>query len=206
MTFPNKKYNKISEFTEEYIKRQSIAIKNLDLIALEDMSKLIERTYLDNRTLYVCGNGGSAAIANHMVCDHGKLVGTDTNVRVKICSLSNSIEMITALSNDLSYDEIYSYQIKNLGEYNDTLLTISASGNSPNIIKAMRSAKELGLNVISFTGFCGGESSKLSDININVNSDNYGIIEDVFQSLMQIVAQFIRMNNMNENLIKKRHF
>ena len=206
MTFPNKKYNKISDFTKEYIRKQSIAVKNLDLIALEDMTKLIERTYLDNRTLYVCGNGGSAAIANHMVCDHGKLIGTDTNIRVKIYSLSNSIEMITALSNDISYDEIYSYQIKNLGENDDTLLTISASGNSPNIINAMKSAKELGLNVISFTGFCGGESLKISDININVTSDNYGIIEDVFQSLMQIVAQFIRLKNMKEDLINKRLF
>ena len=206
MSFPESKYNSISEFSKAYMKKYVSIVQNIDFLSLEKISKLIEKTYLNNKVLFVCGNGGSAAIANHMVCDHGKLIGTDTKVRVKIHSLCNSIELVTAISNDIAYDEIFSLQLKNLGELDDTLFILSASGNSRNIINGIKIAKKLGLNVISFTGFDGGEAKKLSDINLNVPIDNYGIIEDAFQSLMQIIAQYIRMKYMDERTIKERFF
>ena len=142
MSFPKIKYNNISDFSSAYIKNYEATVKNIDFLSLEKITQVIERTYLNNKVLFVCGNGGSAAIANHMVCDHGKLIGTDTNIRVKINSLCNSIELITAISNDIIYDEIFSFQIKSFGELGDTFFAMSASGNSKNIINGMKVAKK----------------------------------------------------------------
>lgn len=206
MTFPDSKYTEIEDFSKDYFTNYKNATDNIDWKSLKLASNTIEKTYINNRKLFVCGNGGSAAIANHLICDHGKLIGTDTKIRVQAFSLSNSIEIISAIANDISYNEIFSFQLNNLGNKGDTLLTISGSGNSLNIIKAIEKAKTLGMSTISFTGFDGGKSSKLSDINIHISSKNYGIVEDAHQALMQIISQFLRMKYMDASLVKERIF
>ena len=138
--------------------------------------------------VYSCGNGGSAAIANHLVCDHCKLVRTDTALIPRIYSLSTTVEVITAIGNDLSYDEIFVYQLRALAKPGDALITISSSGDSENIVRAALWAKENGLPVISMTGFSGGRSADIADVNLHVAADNYGVIEDVHQSLMHLLA------------------
>ena len=206
MTFPEYKYNDIKNFSKDYFFNYKIATDKIDLQKLTIATNIIEKTYLNNNKLLVCGNGGSAAIANHLVCDHGKLIGTDTKIKVQAFSLCNSIELITAIANDISYEDIFSFQLDNLGHRDDTLLTISGSGNSKNIINALEKAKILGMNTISFTGFQGGKSSQISDVNVHVSSENYGIVEDAHQALMQIISQFLRMKYMDSSLIKERLF
>ena len=88
----------------------------------------------------------------------------------------------------------------------DVLLTISGSGTSRNIVKVIEAAQGLQLTTIAFTGFDGGKSGGMSDIHVHVPSDNYGIVEDIHQSLMQIVAQFIRMGHMDPQLVAERRF
>lgn len=206
MTFPNELFLTASTFMEAYVVEQQKAINAVDFTSVEAATDILETAYKNNNVVYVCGNGGSAAIANHMVCDHGKLIQTDTSLRIKIHSLSNSSEMMTAIANDISYDEVFSYPLRSLGEKGDVLMTISGSGESPNIIKAIEAAKERQMQVIALTGFTGGKSASLSDVNVHVPCDNYGIAEDVHQSIMQIIAQFIRMKNMNSELIPDRKF
>ena len=100
--------------------------------------------------------------------------------------------MISAIANDVGYDYIFSYQIEMKGNQDDVLIAISASGNSPNIIKALATAKEKGLITIAFVGFDGGKAKEIADIVIHVEEDNYGIIEDAHQSVMHILAQNLR--------------
>ncbi len=116
------------------------------------------------------------------------------------------MEMITAIANDISYDEIFVYQLQTLAEPGDVLLTVSSSGDSENVVRAAQWAKDQGLEVIAFTGFEGGRTAKLATINLHVSGDNYGVVEDTHQGLMHILAQFIRQNRMDESMIRERKF
>ena len=121
----------------------------------------------------------------------------------KIISLSSNLELITAISNDIKYDEIFSFQLARLANKDDCLITISASGNSKNIINVIKWAKANNLKTISLNGFDGGKAKKLSDFSVNVPSNNYGIIEDLHQSIMHILSQSIRMKFLKKNDISK---
>ena len=121
-------------------------------------------------------------------------------------SLSTNIELITAIANDISYDDTFVYQLRTLAEKGDVLITISASGDSENVLRAAAWAKKNGLKVIAFTGFAGGRTAKLAHVNLHVKGDNYGVVEDAHQSLMHILAQYVRLSRMPESVIKKRKF
>lgn len=206
MTFPDTRFQNVSNYMDAYASQHQAAMQGVDRSALSAACDILEAAYLQNNFVFVCGNGGSAAIANHMVCDHGKLIETDTSIKVKIHSLCNSVELMTAIANDISYEDVFAYPLRSMGLKSDVLLTISGSGESPNVVKAAETAKELGMQVIAFTGFSGGKSADISDVNVHVPSENYGIIEDIHQGLMQVIAQFIRMKHMEEFLISQRRF
>ena len=114
--------------------------------------------------------------------------------------------MITAIGNDISYDEIFICQLRALATPGDALITISSSGDSENIVRAASWASENNIPVISMTGFSGGRSAEIADVNLHVSAENYGVVEDVHQSLMHILAQYIRQAHMDEGLIRQRKF
>ena len=206
MSFPDKKYSDANGYVDAYFSEISRAAASVDRAKVEDAAAILMKAYSDGRMVYSCGNGGSAAIANHLVCDHCKLVRTDTDLTPKIVSLSTTVEIITAIGNDISYDEIFAYQLDALAESDDVLVTISSSGDSENILRAIQVAKEKGMLVISMTGFSGGRSAKVADVNLHVAADNYGVIEDVHQSLMHLLAQYVRHLHMDEAVIRQRKF
>jgi len=206
MPFPEIKYKDISTFKNSYFENLCHAYKSIDDNKLTQAAALLTEIYTKGGFVYSCGNGGSAAIANHLVCDHSKLVRTDTHLSSRIVSLSSTVEIITAIGNDISYDDIFVYQLSCLAKQGDALITVSSSGNSENIVKAAQWAKDNKIPVIALTGFEGGRSSQIADINIHVSSNNYGIVEDTHQSIMHILAQYIRMAHMQEELIKSRKF
>ncbi len=206
MTFPDQMPSKLEDFFDGYIKRVSEAYHSVDLEKLDKAINIIENCIKNNKTLYVCGNGGSTSIANHFYCDYLKGTSTDTKLKPKIISLSSNTEIITAISNDISYDQIFAYQLERLSDKGDVILTISASGNSDNIVNAINFGRSNDLVTISMTGFEGGRSSQIADINIHVKGTNYGIVEDSHHSLMHIITQFIRVKNMPSNLISQKKF
>ena len=206
MTFPDEKFDDIGSFTDAYFEKITAAAASVDRAKLTQAADILENTYSKNNTLFVCGNGGSAAISGTFVCDHSKLVQTDTNLNAKVVSLADNMSMVTAIANDLSYDDIFSYQLQTLASFGDTLLTISASGDSENVVKAATWAKENKMKVIAFTGFEGGRLAELASVHLHVSADNYGVIEDVHQSLMHLLAQYIRMKQMSAGLVAERKF
>lgn len=163
------------------------AIKHLNPGVLQSAANVI----LGAKTVLVAGNGGSAAIANHLTCDMSK--GTYPTEHIRVISLSCNTPLITAIANDLGYDQTFVHQAKLISpEYcSDVLILISSSGNSPNIIAAARWAKEADIKIIGFTGFEGGELKKLADISIHIPSNNYGIVEDCHSIAMHAIAQYI---------------
>ncbi len=206
MTFPDEKYSSVSDYADAYFARVDRAQASVDRDKLTAALKLLEAAYEKGATLYVCGNGGSASISNHLVCDHSKGGQTDTDLKPKVVSLATNIEVITAIANDIAFDDVFVYQLQTLAEKGDVLLTISSSGDSENVVRAAKWAKENGVRVIAFTGFDGGRTARLADVNLHVEGDNYGVVEDTHQSLMHILAQYVRLKRMAESVVKKRKF
>lgn len=206
MTFPDNKYSDIGAYADDYFEQITKAQASVDRSRLRQAGRIIEDAYARGAMLYVCGNGGSAAIANSFVCDHAKLVQTDTNLIPRVISLSANIPMITAIANDISYDDVFLYQLKTMARPGDVLLTVSASGNSENVVRSAQWARDNGMEVISFTGFDGGRSAAVATVNLHVAGDNYGVVEDVHQSFMHLLAQYIRQTRMSEDLIRQRKF
>jgi len=176
----------------QYRNGVSTALDSVDMQVLTDAFNVIVECIKKNNTVFVCGNGGSAAIAEHFTCDHSKGVQSNTSLCPKFISLNSNVSLLTAYANDYGYEHVFSSQLKHLGKQGDCLICISSSGNSPNIINALDAGNALGLNTISFTGFYGGKARSISKLNVHVNSLNYGIVEDCHQILMHNLAQYIR--------------
>ena len=206
MTFPDEKYTEIAAFCDAYFERLSAAHASVDRSRLAAAARLLAGAYDRGATLFVCGNGGSAAIANSFVCDHAKLIQTDTDLVPRVVSLSDNVPMITAIANDISYDDIFLYQLRTAARPGDVLLTVSASGDSENVVRAAQWARDNELEVVAFTGFSGGRTADLANVGVHAEGDNYGVVEDTHQSLMHILAQYIRLSRMGGDLITERKF
>jgi D-sedoheptulose 7-phosphate isomerase len=156
--------------------------------------------------IYACGNGGSAAIANHLLCDFHKGIQTGTMLKPRVVSLSAHLELLTAIANDISYNDVFVYQLRTMARPGDLLITISSSGNSENIVRAATWAKQNNIPTISMTGFSGGRSATIADVTIHVAAENYGIVEDVHQSVMHLLSQYLRQAQMSPEAIKQSKF
>lgn len=173
----------------KYIDELYLGMKQIPYNDIEKSIKQIVKTIKNKNNIFICGNGGSAAISNHYVCDFLKLVREKTNFKPKIYSLSNSMELITAISNDFNYKDIFSYQIDSYSKKGDLLIIISSSGNSRNILKALKASKKNKMVSISFTGFRGGIAKKISDISVHLKLNNYGQSEDGHHILMHFIME-----------------
>jgi len=198
--FPNKKYFKFEKYFNDYSKELIKCINDSDVKKISIVNKLLKKKYMNGNNIFVCGNGGSAAIANHFECDHKKILFETKKIKPKIISMCSNNSLITAISNDHSYEDVFSKQLEYLAKKDDILITISSSGNSENIIRAIKFAKKNKIKVISFTGFDGGRSKKLCDMNLHVKSRNYGVIENLHHAFMNIISQYIK----NQVLSKKK--
>ncbi|MFL2896535.1 MAG: SIS domain-containing protein [Candidatus Pelagibacter sp.] len=181
----------LNTFFKKYTNNLNIAITNINIKNLNLASKLILDVIKKGKTIYVCGNGGSAAIANHYVCDFIKYFRQRSKFSPKIVSLSNSIETITAIANDMNYKYIFKYQLESLYKKGDILLIVSSSGNSENVKEVLKFANKKKIKTIGFSGFKGGYLNKNSNISLYVKAMNYGISEDSHHVLMHIILQYL---------------
>jgi len=143
------------------------------------------------KRVYVCGNGGSAAIADHLCCDWTKGTRVPGQPALKTHSLVANNALMTALANDYGYEETFAAQVEMYGEAGDVLVAISSSGNSPNIVKACEAARARGMKVLGLSGFSGGKLAAISDVSLHTPFDNYGLVEDCHQVLMHVLSQFL---------------
>ena len=206
MKFPKQKSEDIGSYVDQYFSSVTLAAKGVQRSMIKKAADLLMAIYKAEKFVWVCGNGGSSAIANHLVCDHIKGIRSNTKLKTRVVSLVNNLETITAVSNDISYDEIFVFQLESLAQRGDLLITISSSGDSENVVKAFEWARNTGLYTITFTGFSGGRTQKHADANIHVDAENYGVVEDVHQCLMHILAQFIRMRELSADEVGKLLF
>jgi len=186
---------------DDYAQRVNRGILSVDKTQFQKAFDVLCDAYLNGKKeVFICGNGGSLTMSDHFHCDHGKGTHFDAKMKPRIQPLTNG-SILTAIANDIGYDEVFSFQLNFKAKSDDILVAISASGNSPNIIRAITKAKELGMTVVAFVGFDGGKAKDLADVCLWVREDNYGIIEDCHQSFMHILAQSIRMKyNCNQEI------
>ena len=187
----------IREFTDDYYTQFVEVLRAFDKASLEPIAAVMERVAESGGTLWVAGNGGSAAISDHTVCDATKLPFVEGQPVLRSVSLASNGPMLTALGNDFSYDEVFSRQLKYYLTSNDALLVVSSSGNSPNVVRACEYAHECGVPTIAFVGFSGGRLAALADHVVHVAVDNYGMAEDAHQSVMHVLTQYLRALNLS---------
>ena len=204
--FPTKKIKNSKDFYLEYINQKISVLQNIDFKQLDKITNLLKKCFKDNNIVYTCGNGGSSSLADHFTCDFIKQSNNKTNLQVKSISLTSNFSLISAIANDINFDEIFSFQIDKLCKKNDVLFLFSVSGNSPNLVKAVKKAKKMSVKTISFTGFDGGKLAKMSDLNLNFPIANYGIVEDCHVSLMHYLSQYLRNISINNNNFEKINF
>lgn len=196
--FPERLYEDAGHYCDEYFNLLTTAASVVDRAQLRRAADIIERTAQGDGTIFACGNGGSAAIANHLACDCLKGIRTDTGLKPRVTSLASGIELLTAIANDIGYDDVFVYQLQSLARPGDMVMAISSSGQSPNIVKALSWARENGIASVAMTGFNGGQAAALADVNLHVHAENYGIVEDLHQSLMHMLAQYVRHKNLDD--------
>ena len=171
----------------------SHGFNSINTNTLKIAAETIVDAILTGRNIFTCGNGASASIAQHWACDYTKGCSIiEKGIKPRVISLSANIPLMTAISNDISYDDVYSYQLERLADPGDVLITISSSGNSPNVVKAIESSKELCVTSIALTGFNGGKCKELADIPLHVDIHEYEAAEDVHQAVMHMIAKYIR--------------
>ena len=186
---------------KEYYEREIRALKDLDLDSINESMNAIYETYKNGGTIYVCGNGGSASTASHIQNDFNKGISEHLEEKFNFHSLSDNISTITAIANDIGYEEIFKFQIENKITDNDLLLAISGSGNSVNVINAAIYAKKRGAKVIAMTGFDGGMLKEIADYSMHADIEDMQITEDIHLSfdhmMMKVFYNYLVKNEIS---------
>ncbi len=180
-----------SEYFGQYRKNLSETLDKVDGSKIDSALSILLKAIESGAQVFVAGNGGSAAIANHLCCDWTKGTFARGQKPLMTHSLSANTSMLTAVANDLGFEQSFSAQLEMMGKADDVLVLISSSGNSPNILRAAEMAREMKITVIGLTGFSGGKLQQASDVAIHVPIANYGIVEDAHQMIMHTLAQFL---------------
>lgn len=181
-----------SAFAQWYRKEIVAQWEALDLEAVQRVADIIVEAQEKGRQVFVMGNGGSAATASHMATDLCKTAERRDRPMLKCISLTDNVAFITAIGNDLSFDDIFERQLMNLLNKGDTVILISGSGNSRNMIKAAKFAKARGAKTIGLLGFNGGKLMSLVDIPLLVPSEQYGVIEDLHIGIGHVLTFFLK--------------
>jgi len=182
----------IREFAKWYRDQELRQWQALDLNVLEKIAKALEKAEQTGRQVFVMGNGGSAATASHIATDWCKTAERKGKPLLRCLSLNDNVPFMTAIANDLGYDEVFARQLENYIKRGDVVVIISGSGNSPNAIKAATFAKSKGAVTIGMTGFTGGKLRALVDVCFHVDSDQYGVIEDMHMAAGSILAFYLK--------------
>lgn len=161
----------------------------LQTSAVDQAVDRVFHAWREDRQVFCCGNGGSHYTASHHVTDYVKTAMVEGRRRLRAMALGDNEGLLTAIGNDISYDEIFTLPLETHGRPGDLLVAISCSGTSRNVVRAVETALEKGIDVIAITGFTGGTIGAMASIHINIPSRNFGVIEDLQMSVGHVIAQ-----------------
>lgn len=173
-----------------YAARLADVLQTYDWSKVERLAKAFHHAWRTGRRVYLCGNGGSAANAMHIANDLLYGIAAD-GAGIRVSALPANSSVLTCLANDLGYDEIFSRQLKVVGEKGDVLLVLSGSGNSPNVVKAIEQAKACGMQTFAVVGFSGGTCLALADVAIHFPVHDMQICEDLQLVIGHMLMQWL---------------
>lgn len=165
--------------TSNYIQEHQKVLERIDLGSLQTAINMVGLAFKAGKKIITCGNGGSASTASHYITDWAKMINLATEEKFRGVSLVDNIGLITAFGNDLSYDDVFSGQCNALLDEGDLLVAVSGSGNSPNILSALRQANEMGARTLGILGYDGGEAANIAHHSFIVPSFDMQVCEDI---------------------------
>lgn len=171
-----------------YFEQMSQTLEQLPLQTLQRVANALWEAYQRDATIFVCGNGGSAATASHFACDLAKWTIKPSARRVRALALTDNIPLITAWSNDQGYADIFVEQLQALYRPGDMIVAISGSGNSPNVIRAVEWGNTVGAVTVGLTGFDGGKLYRIAQIGLHVNNRFMPQVEDIHSTICHALA------------------
>lgn len=177
-----------SEFSE-YFSRLSDTLNHLDLEAIGKLTDLLMQAREEEKRIFIFGNGGSGATASHVTGDFLKGISYQMDKRFKVQCLNDNISGMMAISNDLSYEEIFIEQLRAFMQPGDVVIGISGSGNSVNVVKALQYAAEQGGHTVAFCGFKGGKVKEIATLLIHAPIHDMEITEDVHIIIFHALKQ-----------------
>jgi D-sedoheptulose 7-phosphate isomerase len=176
----------------EYFEELQRVVVGLSFDAIDQIADTLVKANESERMVYLFGNGGSASLASHFACDLGKgTVYCNGGKRFRVLALTDNLSILTAWANDSSYDDVFSEQLRNFVRPQDVAFAISGSGNSKNVLNALRVAREVGATTVGLTGFQGGRMKALCELCVVVPSDNMQIIEDLHLSMAHSIFRSV---------------
>lgn len=178
-------------FLQGYATSLATCLQAVDGDALGNAIHTIEQCSQNGGTLYLAGNGGSAAVCDHLVGDFVKGTLHKDHPPVRAISLTENVALYTAAANDFGFDSVFAFQISARIQPQDVFLAVSSSGNSENIVQALDAAKNAGASTIGLSGFDGGRLKTNCDISLHLPFDNYGVVEDGHSALLHVMVQMI---------------
>jgi D-sedoheptulose 7-phosphate isomerase len=182
----------VSDHVTYYLERLSDSLKEIQPEDVAELGDILYRAYHMGSSVFVVGNGGSASTASHMAADLAKNTIGPHMTRFRVMSLNDNMSLVTALANDDGYENVFREQLVNLIRPGDVLIAISASGNSPNVLRAIEYANTRNAVSIGLLGFDGGQALHLVDRAIHVQSRDYGVIEDAHLILNHILVEYFQ--------------
>jgi D-sedoheptulose 7-phosphate isomerase len=183
---------RFKDYSTNYLDRLGNLFKQIDFEVLERIAEEIVGAYQEDRTVYVAGNGGSASTATHMSCDLSKGTVSPIHRRLRVTSLNDNMAWFSAIANDFTYEDVFVEQLRTILRKGDVLIAISASGNSPNVVKATEFALSLQARTIALVGFQGGKLKQIADLVFHLPVDDYGTVEDAHLILNHMLVEYMR--------------
>jgi D-sedoheptulose 7-phosphate isomerase len=176
-----------------YVSHLGQVLESINEDEIVQFVTLIETAAKKKQTIFIIGNGGSASTASHWSNDISKGLFHRTGKMIRSLSLTDNVSWMTAVANDIGYDAVFSDQLKTFAKKGDLLVSISASGNSPNILHAIKTAKKMGVQTLAIVGFDGGKAKKDSDyaVHIPTPKGQYGTVEDAQLILNHFLCDYI---------------
>lgn len=178
----------MESYIQNYFEKQMSTLASIPAGKVSAIIEKFKEALSSDRQIFVIGNGGSAANASHFITDLGKGSSDKTYRRFRCSSLNDNVSWMTALGNDYSYEDVFARQLINYGRPGDILFSMSVSGDSPNLVKALETAKELGMFSISLVGGKVGALGRDSDLVLVVDDLHYGRVEDAHMGICHVVC------------------
>ena len=180
------------DLIDSYLSELETVVRDISREQVRAVVEVLFEAWQSRRTVFLIGNGGSAATASHMMNDLNKYTAVPGRPRFRAIALTDNVPLLTAIGNDAEYADIFVEPLRNLLCAGDILIAISASGNSPNVVRAVEYARQNGAKVIGFCGHPGGKLARLSDLAVTIPSDRIGQQEDGHIILDHVIAAALR--------------